>query len=88
MNPEILLRNRFEGTTACQLIRLALIARDGYTHDFIDDPLVGVEVEGEAGVAAFPSILGLPVGANTHYFSIRTREALLTVFVRTRPYDL
>jgi hypothetical protein len=25
---------------------------EGYTHDFVDDPLVGVEVEGEAGVAA------------------------------------
>lgn len=60
------------------------------THDFIDGTLVGVEIEGETGVAeekqhktvqqAF-----LDFDVLTDYFSIKLREALLVVFVRMRP---
>ena len=59
------------------------------THDFIDDTLVRVEVEREAGVAA---ALGQRAGSRntvdgcTDYFSMSTRDALFVVFVRTRPY--
>lgn len=58
------------------------------THDFIDDTLVGVEVEGETRVADGRKdgfIIYKDLG-RTYYFSINTREALLVVLVRTRPY--
>jgi len=51
---EILLRRRFEGTTACKVRMLDppyLIHAMTATHDFIDDSLVGVEIEGWARVA-------------------------------------
>ena len=61
------------------------------THNFIDDTLVGVEVEGQARIAG--NVVRVTALITTrrweaHYFSMRTREALLTVFVRTRPYKL
>ena len=78
------------------------------TDNFIDDTLVGVEIESEAGVAEIevsvsslsysrpnPSLcsdialLTRPIrNEDTHYFSMRTREALLVVLVRTRPYSI
>lgn len=61
-----------------------------------------MEIESKTGVAvepwltpspSYPSAVrfGTPnqrwaTIMNTHYFSMRTREALLVVFVRTRPY--
>ena len=64
--------------------------RKAKTHDFIDDSLVSVEIKGKAGVAVVQvtiSLLYVFVLLNdTHYFSIKTREALLVVLVRTRPY--
>ena len=63
------------------------------THNFIDSPLVGVEIESKAGVAIeggggtmSPVDLDAAFIECTHYFSMSTREALFTVFVRTRPY--
>lgn len=59
------------------------------THYFIDNALVGVEIEGQARVAIeiVGSALGFcaPSVFPAHYFSMRTREALLVVLVRTRP---
>ena len=60
------------------------------THDFIDNPLVGMEIERKAGVAVGQVIISFfcvfILLNDTHYFSIKTREALLVVLVRTRPY--
>ena len=61
------------------------------THNFIDDALVCMEIEGEAGIAIHQS-LQLDVTRKalkgTHYFSIRPRDALLVVFVLTRPWGV
>lgn len=62
---------------------------EGDTHDFIDNALVGVEVKREAGVAAevVRSMKSRRMAdGRTYYFSMSTRDALLVVFVRTRPY--
>ena len=60
------------------------------THDFIDDSLVSVEIESKAGVAVVQVMISFfyvfILLNDTHYFSIKTREALLVVLVRTRPY--
>jgi hypothetical protein len=58
------------------------------THDFIDDAFVGVEIEGETGVAGWITVRKVRkvIFTCTYYFSMRTREALLVVLVRTRPY--
>jgi hypothetical protein len=96
VKPEILSRSCLEGTTACSIIGPNKQGAPLYTgcvrrgtHDFIDDMLVGVEVEGQAGVAgeqrsacAHPAPFLTSI---THYFSTRTQEALLVVLVRTRP---
>jgi hypothetical protein len=54
VNPEILLRRRFEGTSAWERIVLNRVKwiRRRVTNDFVDDTLVGVEVKSEAGIAA------------------------------------
>jgi len=59
------------------------------TDDFINDPLVRVEVEGKAGIAGGTyehRLTGQIDAVRAHYFSMRTREALFVVLVRTRPY--
>ena len=64
--------------------------RKAKTHDFIDNSLVGVKIERKAGVAVVQVVISffyvLILLNDTHYFSIKTREALLVVLVRTRPY--
>ncbi len=55
-------------------------------YHFIDDSLVGVEIEGQSWVAGrMVRCFAQTVWLGFTYFSMRTREALLTVFVRTRP---
>ena len=52
VNPEILFRSRLEETMAYKSPRqYASLMRYGCTDDFINDTLVCVEVEGEAGIA-------------------------------------
>lgn len=63
------------------------------TYDFIDDTFIGVKVECKAGIAiSYESSINEfsradRVERETNYFSMRTREALLVVLVRTRPYN-
>jgi len=91
VNPEILLRKRFEGTTAWGMHLINMLERDfcNSTDNFINDPLVRVEVEGKARIAEGTyehRFTGQIDAIRAHYFSMRTREALLVVLVRTRPY--
>jgi hypothetical protein len=50
VKPEILLRRRFDGTVACYFLKYEKSSKIEVNvkiaHDFIDDSLVGVEVEG------------------------------------------
>ena len=93
---EILLRRRFEGTTAYggDMWDFRNVKTLRQTYDFIDDTFVCVKVEGEARVTAgrrsvhFSKVVTLEKKLLTNYFSIKTREALLVVFVRTRPWRM
>jgi hypothetical protein len=52
VKPDILFLRRFEGTSACpKQIRVKMEGNTGSTHNFIDNPLVGVEIESQTGVA-------------------------------------
>jgi hypothetical protein len=52
VKPDILLRRRLEGTTAWDVVRkVGCQKEDMATYDFIYDAFVGVEVEGETGIA-------------------------------------
>ena len=95
VNPDILLRRRLDGTTACFWMVGEWVngMEEGKqkTHDFIDNSLVGVEIKRKAGVAVVQVMISFfyvffILLNDTHYFSIKTREALLVVLVRTRPY--
>jgi hypothetical protein len=52
VNPAILFRRRLEGTRVWVWIRGDRLVGYQETYDFIDDTFVGVEIEGEPGVAA------------------------------------
>jgi len=59
-----------------------------WAYNFIDNAFVRVEIEGQTGVAIQAMIDQREEGEGrgTHYFSIKTLEALFVVFVRTRPW--
>lgn len=80
---------RWDNSLVRERIRSVNLLHGDCTHDFIDDSLVGVEVEGETWVAIQKNVSPEDDSSRkvTNYFSIKTREALLVVLVRTRPWN-